>query len=238
MPPADTALLEANGLERSFGHTRAVHDCSLRVGPGELVAIFGPNGAGKTTLLRMLGGLVRPTAGHVTIAGRDLRAGDPEARRPVGLVSHQSFLYDDLTALENLAFTARLYGMTRPRTVAADALAAVGLERKARDPVSALSRGMIQRLALARALLHDPPVLLLDEPFTGLDASAVRHVQDVLATRRQAGYAAVVVSHQFAEVWHVASHVVVMVDGEVVMRESPPPPLDGFLTRYEGLLHG
>ncbi len=238
MQPVDAARLEARGLERSFRHTRAVHGVDLQVGPGDLVAGVGPNGAGKTTLLRMLGGLVRPTAGKVTVSGRDLRAGDPEARRPIGLVSHQSFLYDDLTALENLAFTARLYGMARPRAVALDALADVGLEGKAREPVSSLSRGMVQRVALARALLHDPPVLLLDEPFTGLDAPATRHVQEVLARRRQDGHAAVVVSHQFAEVWDLASHVVVMVDGEVVMRESPPPPLAGFLARYEALLHG
>lgn len=237
MPRCDRVVLEAHGIERSFGTTRAVRGVDLDVASGELLAVFGPNGAGKTTLLRMLGGLMRPTAGGVTVRGRSVRDSDPGVRRPLGLVSHQSFLYDDLTPLENLSFTARLYGMAHPRRVAAEALAEVGLEHKGADPVRALSRGMVQRVALARALLHRPEILLLDEPFTGLDAPAIRHIQGVLARRRESGGAAVVVSHQFAEIWQLASHMMVLVDGAVVVRESPPPRLQDFLPRYEGMLH-
>jgi len=191
--------------------------------------VFGPNGAGKTTLLRMLGGLVRPTSGQVVVKGRDLKSTDPEVRRPIGLLSHQSFLYDDLTALENLAFAARIYGSAKPRAAAREALVDVGLEHKANEPVRSLSRGMVQRVALARALMAQPEILLLDEPFTGLDAPAARHIQDVLR-------GAVVVSHQFAEVWDIASHMMVMIEGAVIMRESPPPALDSFLPEYESLL--
>ena len=179
---------------------------------------------------------MRPTVGRVLVRGRDLRTSDPDVRRPLGLLSHQSFLYDDLTAFENLAFTARIYGLPDPRAKVTEALAAVGLERRAHDPVRALSRGMVQRVALARALLAEPDLLLLDEPFTGLDAPAVRHIQDVLVRRRSEGRGAVVVSHQFAEVWDIASQVIVMMEGAVIMAESPPPDLATFLPRYEGLL--
>ncbi len=236
--PADgiPPLLEAHGLERRFGNTRAVRSVDITVGGGDLVAVFGPNGAGKTTLLRMLGGLVRPTSGRVVVKGRDLKSTDPEVRRPIGLLSHQSFLYDDLTASENLAFAARIYGLAEPRGAALSALAAVGLEHKAHQPVRSLSRGMVQRVALARALLAEPEILLLDEPFTGLDAPAARHIQDVLTSRRSQGLGAVVVSHQFAEVWDIASHMMVMIEGAVVRRESPPPPLASFLPEYESLL--
>jgi heme exporter protein A len=236
MPRADAPLLEAHGLERRFGNTRAVRGVDVTVGSGDLVAVFGPNGAGKTTLLRMLGGLVRPTSGQVVVKGRDLKSTDPEVRRPIGLLSHQSFLYDDLTASENLAFAARIYGLAEPLAAALEALADVGLEHKAREPVRSLSRGMVQRVALARALMAHPEILLLDEPFTGLDAPAARHIQDVLARRRSEGRGAVVVSHQFAEVWDIASHMVVMIEGAVVMRESPPPSLGAFLPEYESWL--
>ncbi len=236
MPRADAPLLEAHGLERRFGNTRAVRGVDVTVGSGDLVAVFGPNGAGKTTLLRMLGGLVRPTSGQVVVKGRDLKSTDPEVRRPIGLLSHQSFLYDDLTASENLAFAARIYGLAEPPAAALEALADVGLEHKAHEPVRSLSRGMVQRVALARALMAHPEILLLDEPFTGLDAPAARHIQDVLARRRSEGHGAVVVSHQFAEVWDIASHMVVMIEGAVVMRESPPPSLGAFLPEYESWL--
>jgi heme exporter protein A len=235
-PPPDAPLLVAEGLTRTFGHTRAVAGVDVTVSAGDLVAVFGPNGAGKTTLLRMLGGLVRPTAGRVRVRGRDLRSGDPTVRRPIGLLSHQSFLYDDLTPLENLTFTARVYGSANPGALAHEALVGVGLEDRAHDPVRALSRGMVQRVALARALLADPDLLLLDEPFTGLDAPASRRIREVLVQRRQAGRGAVVVSHQFAEVWDIASHMLVMMEGGVIMRESPPPDLSVFMAQYEGLL--
>ena len=235
-PPADGPLLEAHGLERRFGNTRAVRGVDVTVESGDLVAVFGPNGAGKTTLLRMLGGLVRPTSGRVVVKGRDLKSTDPEVRRPIGLLSHQSFLYDDLTTLENLMFAARIYGAAKPRAAAQEALAEVGLEHKAHQPVRSLSRGMVQRAALARALMAEPEILLLDEPFTGLDAPAAKHIQDVLIRHRSEGRGAVVVSHQFAEVWDIASHMVVMIEGAVIMRESPPPALGSFLPEYEGLL--
>ncbi len=238
MPPPEGPLLQARGLTRAFGRTRAVRDLDLDVRSGEVLALFGPNGAGKTTLLRMLGGLARPTKGSVTIAGERLRHGDPTTRRSIGLVSHQSLLYSDLTALENLSFAARLQGLSRPNQRAVEALDAAGLGHKAGSQVRSLSRGMVQRVALARALLHEPQLLLLDEPFTGLDAGAAEWIQSVLTGQRKSGKAAVVVSHQFAEVWPVATRLGVLAEGSWVAGFGEVPPLEGFLVEYQRLVNG
>ena len=174
MPPSyegsgrPVAALAARGLRRSFGRVTVLRDIDLILAPGEALAVAGPNGAGKTTLLRLLAGLLRPSAGEIVIHGRSLR-GDHAARRSVGFLSHQSLLYDDLTVLENLAFAARLYGLERPVDAARAALDAAGLAARVGDSPARLSRGLLQRAALARALLHRPRVLLLDEPFTALD---------------------------------------------------------------------
>ena len=175
---AAVAALAARGLRRSFGRATVLHDLDLELAPGEALAVAGPNGAGKTTLLRLLAGLLRPTSGEVMILGRPLRDG-PDVRRAVGFLSHQSLLYDDLTLQENLAFAARLYGIERPLEAARHALEAAGLGDRAGESPARLSRGLLQRAALARALIHQPRVLLLDEPFTALDepsaAPARRH---------------------------------------------------------------
>jgi ABC-type multidrug transport system ATPase subunit len=159
-PPV--AALVARGLRRSFGPVTVLHDLDVSLAPGEALAIAGPNGAGKTTLLRLLAGLLRPSAGEVVIHGKSLRE-NHTSRRLVGFLSHQSLLYDDLTILENLAFAARLYGLARPVEIAREALEVAGLSGRAGDSPARLSRGLLQRAALARALLHRPRVVLLDE---------------------------------------------------------------------------
>jgi heme exporter protein A len=169
---ADTPLVQATSLERRFGALRALRGVSLSVFPGECHLVVGPNGAGKSTLLRLLAGLARPSAGSIHLEGRALTA-DPALRRSIGLLSHQSHLYDDLSALENLAFAARLHRIAGdPTGIARRRLAALGLTERLDEPIRRLSRGTVQRLAIARALLHGPRVLLLDEPFSGLDAPA------------------------------------------------------------------
>jgi len=165
--------LEAVDLVRAFGRRRAVNGVSISLQPGDCLALFGPNGAGKTTLLRMLGGLLRPTAGNAAIDGLPL-PGDESVRARVGLVSHQTMLYDALTARENVEFSARMYGVRGVREAAAMVLDQLGATPFADLRVQSLSRGMQQRVSVARAIVHQPTVLLADEPFTGLDASGVR----------------------------------------------------------------
>jgi heme exporter protein A len=186
---------------------------SLSLAPHDCLLVLGPNGAGKSTLLRILAGLIRPHAGTVHIAGRALTPDDPGARAALGLVAHQTLLYDDLTLLENLQFAARLYGVPDGKAVALQALEEAGLSSRAADRPRDLSRGMQQRAAIARALLDRPSVLLLDEAFTGLDAASADRLRSRLLAERTRGSAMIIVSHQPAEAWDVATHVGVLAQG-------------------------
>jgi ABC-type multidrug transport system ATPase subunit len=197
--------------------------------------VVGPNGAGKTTLLRILAGLMRPTAGQIRVLGQPLEHGSAQSRA-IGLLSHQSLLYDDLTLLENLTFVARLYGLSRPYEVAKAALAQAGLEGRADELPRRLSRGLLQRAAIARALLHRPKVLLLDEPFASLDAAAADRFRADLRTRLAGGLGVVLVTHHLTEVWELASRVAVLVNGSWAADEPPTGALDAFLPRYYGLI--
>jgi heme ABC exporter ATP-binding subunit CcmA len=225
-------LLAARGLRRSFGRVRVLRGVDLTLGAGEALAVAGPNGAGKSTLLRLLAGLMRPTSGDIRVLGRPLAGDAGQARRAIGLLSHHSLLYDDLTLAENLTFAARLYGLARPREAARAALEDAGLAARADDSPRRLSRGLLQRAAIARALLHGPRVLLLDEPFTALDAVSAERLRDVLRARRADGLGIVVVTHHLAEVWDVATRVGVLVDGRWAGEEAATGSLDTFLPRY------
>ncbi|HET7241367.1 MAG TPA: heme ABC exporter ATP-binding protein CcmA, partial [Gemmatimonadales bacterium] len=221
MPSSDgPRLLEATGLRRAYGRRQVLRDIDLTVAAGEAVAVAGPNGAGKTTLLRVLAGLARPDRGEVRLEGQPLRRDAPEIRRAVGLVSHQTLLYDDLTLHENLTFAARLYGLPTPSAAARSALDEAGLGARADESPRRLSRGLAQRAAIARALLHRPRVLLLDEPFTALDAAASERLRDELRARREQGLGIVLVTHQLAEAWEVATRIAVLVDGRWACDET------------------
>jgi heme exporter protein A len=236
MPSHDGAfLLEARGLQRSFGRVRVLHGINLSLGPGEALAVIGPNGAGKTTLLRLLAGLMRPTAGEVRLLGQLLGRGTHHARRAVGFLSHQSLLYDDLTLLENLTLAARLYLLERPVEVARAALDAAGLADRAGDLPRRLSRGLLQRAAIARSTLHDPRVLLLDEPFTGLDAMASGRLRDDLQARLSNGLGLVLVTHNLSDAWELASRVAVLIQGRWAVDEPRSGTLEAFLPRYRRL---
>jgi ABC-type multidrug transport system ATPase subunit len=198
--------------------------------------VVGPNGAGKTTLLRMLAGLMRPTAGQIRVLGQPLERGLAQTRRAIGLLSHQSLLYDDLTLLENLTFAARLYGLDRPREAAEAALAQAGLGDRADELPRRLSRGLLQRTAIARAWLHRPKVLLLDEPFNSLDAAAADRLRADLRIRLDQGLGVVLVTHHLTEVWELASRVAVLVNGCWAADEPRTGALDAFLPRYHGLI--
>jgi heme ABC exporter ATP-binding subunit CcmA len=238
MPSADRPALEAVGLQRAYGSVQAIRGIDLILGAGEVLMVLGPNGAGKTTLLRMLAGLLKPSAGEVRIAGHLLRASEPETRRPIGFLSHHSLLYDDLTLLENLAFAARLYGLAQPEQKAREALAGFGLAERLGDQPGDLSRGLEQRAAIARALIHDPAVLLLDEPFTGLDTNSAELLRTLLRERCLGGRAVVLVTHHPAEAWDLATRVGVLRGGQWVLQESRAASLEQFVTRYQELARG
>jgi heme exporter protein A len=237
MPSHDgPPLLEARGLQRSFGRVRILHGIDLSLGPGEALAVIGPNGAGKTTLLRLLSGLMRPSAGEIRLLGQRLVHGADSLRGAVGLLSHQSLLYDDLTLLENLTFAARLYALQRPREVAAAALEAAGLADRGQETPRRLSQGLLQRAAIARALLHSPRVLLLDEPFTALDAAAADRLCADLQSRLRAGLGLVVVTHHLAEVWDLASRVAILLQGRLASEQPREGSLQDFLPRYQRMI--
>jgi heme exporter protein A len=237
MPSAE-ALVTATGLTRRYGAVRALDGVDLTLAAGEVLLILGPNGAGKSTLLRTLAGLLRPTAGSVSVSGQLLARDTHDARRAIGLLSHQSLLYDELTLLENLVFTARLYNLADPTARAHAALTAQGLADRAHDRPRSLSRGMQQRAAIARALIHDPPLLLLDEPFTGLDAVAGDRLRALLAAHTGGLRAMVIVTHHASEAWELASRVGVMVRGRWALEGPRPDDIDDFQRRYNEVAVG
>jgi heme exporter protein A len=189
-PPAEPAVI-LSGLGRRYGERAVLRDVSLALPRGETLAVFGANGAGKTTLLRILATLLRPHAGTATVLGEPLPGRAWAVRGRIGLLAHEPLLYRDLTPRENLLFHARLHGV--PGARAGELLAAVGLERRAEDPVRTLSRGMAQRVAIARAALHRPELLLLDEPLANLDPGAAAAVAPLIG--RASGATRVVISH-------------------------------------------
>ena len=237
MPSHDgSCLLDVRGLQRTFGRVRILNGIDLSLQPGEVLVVAGPNGAGKTTLLRLLAGLLRPSGGEIRVLGQPLSHASASVRRAIGLLSHQSLLYDDLSLRENLMFTARLYTLDRPDVVAAEALTAAGLIERADDLPRQLSRGLLQRAAIARAMLHRPSLLLLDEPFTALDAPAAERLRADLQSRVMAGAALVIVTHHLEEAWQLATRVAVLVQGRWAAEEARQGPLDAFLLRYHRLV--
>jgi heme exporter protein A len=211
-------VVEAEGLGRRYGSLRALVDLELALCAGESLAIFGPNGSGKTTLIKLLATLLRPTSGRLRIFGEE-RPG-PELRRRIGLVSHGSFLYGDLTAAENLRFYASLYRVADVETRVAAMLAEVEVEAWRERPVKSFSRGMEQRLALARAFLHDPDLLLLDEPYSGLDPRAGDHLQEILQRFHARGKTIVLTTHDIGRGLEVCDRAAILRGGRLVWQSG------------------
>ena len=216
---SDTPVVHAEKLSRVFGGRRAVDDVSFGIASGECLALFGPNGAGKTTLLRLLAGLLHPTSGTCRVGGRSLEDG-PAVRAQVGLVSHASMLYSTLTARENVEFIARMYGLSHPADAAHDALNAMRVVDRAETPVRLLSRGLQQRVSIARAIVHEPRLLLCDEPYTGLDEAGSAALTEALAERRASGAALLLVTHNLGEGLALATHAAIMRRGRFVRHEA------------------
>lgn len=173
-------MIEIRGLIKAFGSRPVLKGVNLEVNEGEFVTLVGPNGAGKTTLMNIIATLVKPTAGQIQVGGIDPGEFPIQVRRKIGMVSHKTLLYDDLNPWQNLKFFARMYDLTDPADRIEALLRQLGLWGRQHDPVWTLSRGMQQRLAIARALLHNPPILLLDEPDTGLDQQSAATLKDLL----------------------------------------------------------
>jgi heme exporter protein A len=233
------SAIEADGLDFSFGPSQVLRGLVLQVERGTATAVFGLNGAGKTTLLKILAGLLKPEAGTVRIEGIEPSQHPTEFRRLIGVISHQPYVYPQLTGRENLEFYGRLYGLKDPRAETGRALDEMGLVEAADRAASAYSRGMLQRLAVGRALLHDPPVLLLDEPFTGLDQQAREKLEGVLSTIQDGRRTVLMTSHDIEAGLHLADNVAVLAGGRIVM-ESSTIGLEyaGFLARYREVTTG
>jgi heme exporter protein A len=217
------SAVAVDGVWKFYGDYAALRDIHLEAGKGSCLALIGRNGAGKTTLLRTIAGFSRPGKGEIRILGTTPR--EAETRRQVGFIGHGISVYDELSALENLMLYGKLYGLADPRRSALEWLERTGLERVKDGLVREFSRGMRQRLAVARAFLHEPSVLLLDEPFTALDDRAIAVLQRLLREGLAAGKTIVMSTHQLREALELASHVALLVRGKVAFHGPCTPEM-------------
>lgn len=235
MTPPHLAL-SAGGLTKRFGNRPVLQGIDLEMGWGSVLTLYGANGAGKTTLLRTIAGLTQQSAGSLSVAGLDAGQRRADVRRLVGVVMHETFLYHDLTVAENLRFYGRLYGLgaaSRERAMETAQGLGVGAAMDAR--VRTLSNGMQKRVALARAVLHRPPLLLLDEPETGLDQSAMAALEALLARHRHAGGSAVVTTHSVELGLRVADRAAILHNGRIVYDAPNAMDAAGFRRLYAEL---
>jgi heme exporter protein A len=216
------ARLRVEGLTRTYGSRFALDGVTFTLDAGEFLVVLGPNGAGKTTLLKTLARLIRPTEGRIWLDGEDWLAAPADRQREIGVLSHATYLYDGLTAHENLRFFGTLYGLPDPDARARAALATVGLEDSANRRVGHLSRGQAQRVAIARAVLHDPALLLLDEPYAGLDPRASGRLGDALDALHAAGRTVVLTTHDLARAPAAATRYLVLLEGRTGSEGSLP----------------
>ena len=214
------AVLRTADLSKQFGSLTVLRSVSLEVSFGESLAIFGRNGAGKTSFLRIVAGITHTYRGTVDLFGESLKKAGQSIRRRIGFVSHETLVYPDLTTRENLVFYGRLYSLDNPEARADEMLDRMGLEAKSRTTTRSLSRGMKQRLSLARAFIHEPDLLLLDEPFTGLDEQAADTLDELLSRFRSGGGSILMASHNIERGWKHADRVAVLDRGGIPYQAS------------------
>jgi len=207
--------VKAVGLGLVIDDRAILRDIDLEIGRGEFIAILGANGAGKSTLLKVIATLTKVTQGELRLFGRTIARESADLRARIGLIAHQSMLYRELSARENLRFFARLYGIAKVNERVELLLDVIGLENRGNDPIKSFSRGMVQRVAIARALLHDPELILADEPFDGLDAPSVAATQELLAHLHQSGKTIVLVNHDISQSLELAKRIIVLRSGSI-----------------------
>jgi heme exporter protein A len=229
-------VIEARQITKSFGPRTALAGVDLSIGDGEFVTLVGPNGAGKTTLLRILATLSRPSSGTLRIAGLDTSRQGEQVRRRIGFLSHRTLLYDDLTAEQNLRFYARMYDLPHDSARVETLLEQVGLGTRRHDLVQTFSRGMKQRLAVARLVLHQPQILLLDEPYTGLDPQAVEMLTALLTELAGGGCAVLLTTHRLGRDLTAGQRVLILHEGRIIYDQPHAAvPLETFADTYRAI---
>lgn len=211
----DKVVLEVSQLRKRLSGKEILTEIDFKLKSGEILSIFGPNGAGKTTLLNLLSTVTTSTAGSIEIMGQDIKKDSINLKRQVGLISHETFLYDKLTAYENLNFYGEMYGLSELDDKISTVIKEVGLHFCLHDLVATFSRGMKQRLAIARAILHLPELLLLDEPYTGLDQSAIEMLNTIITKLNQQGRSLVTVTHNLQQGLNISDKFLILFDGQI-----------------------
>lgn len=208
------SALSINGISRKYGEKWGLQPLTAAIEAGDFLTLLGPNGAGKSTLLKLLSLQMKPSAGVISCNGEPLQLLKEKYRAKIGVISHQPFLYDGLSALENLSFYASLYGVANPRARAIELLKRVDMNKRMHDPVRSYSRGMLQRTSIARALLNEPEFIFLDEPYTGLDRQATYMLTDILQEQVQRQATIVLVTHDLSLGYMLANKLMILSKGE------------------------
>ncbi len=209
-------MIKVSGLRKSYGSIDALRGIDLNVRMGEFLTLFGPNGAGKTTLLKILSTIIAPTSGKVIIGGLHLKKANNEIRKNIGVISHKTFLYGDLSAMENLVFYAKMYDVPDPKARAAELIREVGLRGRENHQVRTFSRGMEQRLSIARALIHDPNIIYLDEPYSGLDQHAALMLGNLLKKLHTQTRTIIMTTHNITHGLEISDRIVIQISGKIV----------------------
>lgn len=227
------SYFQVRELCKDFGYLKAVNNVSLEINESETIAVFGGNGAGKTTLIKIIATLLSPTSGTIYLNDTEIKHNSEELRNNLGLISHSLFLYSELNAMENLRYFGKLYRVENLTDRIDELLTEFGLLPRMYDSVRTYSRGMLQRLSLARAVIHNPRLLLLDEPFTGLDKSAAETLMQYMESHRNSGRSILLVTHNLERGYHAADKLAIMSNGRLVWQsDSEDISLDDFKQTY------